>query len=252
MATEYTKTGLGKRLAIYRREAGFKNAQALAEHLLASFPNTQITRSTIVNLELGRKRDATIGEVMQLSKALNVPPAALLFDLDNPLEPYEDSTIGDISNVEALRLTGMDGVRDWDQSPTSPHFRKTDAVYRMLDVVTQMRNLALKWARRASTNDESLSPAVLIRGSMNGAAQEYDELAIELDDAEFEAGTALADFANTGELVADIPENFTEIPTKKDVLDDLGTSLLGGQDKTREILKRWLESSLDFRHQHGE
>ena len=42
-----------------------------------------VTRSTIVNVELGRKKDLTITELMLISKALGISPLALMIDMDD-------------------------------------------------------------------------------------------------------------------------------------------------------------------------
>lgn len=240
MATDYEKTGIGRRLATYRRQAGFKNAQTLADHLREISPATQITRSTIVNLELGRKRDATIGEVMQLSKALDVPPAALLFDLDNPLDPYDDSTVGDITNVEALRLIGIDGIRDWDQSDTYPHFLKLEDTYQVLDLMKQIRGLALKWVRAANINDESLRLPALIRISMEVVEEEYQGLIDELVEAAWDAG--ITDTLDYG--TPNIPKELGTLPTKEDVLNEFATLFLEKEGREEE-LGALVKASLD-------
>lgn len=83
--TQYEKTAMGKRLAQMRRTSGFKDAAALA---VACDPNL-VTRGTVVNIELGRKTDVTVGELFALSEALKVTPFAILFDLDQPLLPAD-------------------------------------------------------------------------------------------------------------------------------------------------------------------
>ena len=91
MARPYKKTGFGIRLGEFRRERGYRDASALAKAVADLDADVKVTRSTIINLEAGRKADPTVGEVMVLARALDVYPAALLFDLDNPFAPTQDT-----------------------------------------------------------------------------------------------------------------------------------------------------------------
>ena len=75
-------TGLGKRVAKLRR-ANKISAQKLAEE-------TGLTRSVITNIENERKTDPTISEVLAISRALRVPLAAILYDIEKPLLPAHE------------------------------------------------------------------------------------------------------------------------------------------------------------------
>ena len=102
MTTEHEKTGFSRRLARLRREQGHTNAQALADAVQEVYPETGITRGTIVNLELGREKDPTVREVVELACTLGVPPVALLFDLEDPFGPPDDLDAGHQTNLEML------------------------------------------------------------------------------------------------------------------------------------------------------
>lgn len=95
----YEKTALGKRIADYRKLHGFKNAQALAD----AINDERVSRSTIVNLELGRKKDATTTELILIAKALRVSPVSLLVDLSKPF----DREIEGLTNFETLNWFGL-------------------------------------------------------------------------------------------------------------------------------------------------
>lgn len=79
---------VGKRVAHYRAQApGEKTkqgitAQALADRCTAL--GMPMDRTVIAKLEKGTRQTITLGEVIVLARALEVPPVALLFDLGNP------------------------------------------------------------------------------------------------------------------------------------------------------------------------
>ncbi|PPG18971.1 hypothetical protein C5C74_08320 [Rathayibacter sp. AY1E8] len=97
---KYEKTGLGLRVAKYRKIAGFRDAQALAD----AVPSEAVTRSTIVNIELGRKSDPSIGELLAIAEALNRSPLELLLDLEDPFAVAELPTMArTLTNLEVER-----------------------------------------------------------------------------------------------------------------------------------------------------
>ncbi|TFD56401.1 helix-turn-helix domain-containing protein [Cryobacterium sp. Hh38] len=82
------QNGIGQRVAKYRKAEGF-SAQKLADRIGS-------TRSIVTNIENGRREDVTVEELLRLSAALRVPPAALLFDVE---KPYSGVEIGDETEV---------------------------------------------------------------------------------------------------------------------------------------------------------
>lgn len=58
---------------------------------LAENTDGVLTRDTIANIENNRRTDITVRQFLAIALALRVPPAALLVDLERPLEP---SSIG--------------------------------------------------------------------------------------------------------------------------------------------------------------
>ena len=96
---KYEKTQIGLRLAKYRKWAGCKNAQELADRI----DNPLITKSTIVNLELGKKSDMTISELLLISRALKITPMAFICDLEQPFERSTDSVNFGLKNGTVVR-----------------------------------------------------------------------------------------------------------------------------------------------------
>lgn len=91
MARTYSKTALGKRLARYRKAAGYTTVEALA----AAIPGHWISKGTITNIEVGRKADITIQELIALSRAIGVTPLALVCDLEQPFSKYKEQSFAD-------------------------------------------------------------------------------------------------------------------------------------------------------------
>ncbi|MDF9809846.1 transcriptional regulator with XRE-family HTH domain [Aurantimicrobium minutum] len=90
-------TGIGKRLANYRRLANMSAQE------LSSATSGRISRTVISNIENGRKADVTIDELIHLSLALGVPPVALALPIDEPFREFE-ITYGLCSNTAELML----------------------------------------------------------------------------------------------------------------------------------------------------
>jgi transcriptional regulator with XRE-family HTH domain len=75
--------GIGRRIARYRKLNRW-SARQLAENT-----DGAVSRDTIANLENGRRTDMTVRQFLAIALALRVPPAALLTDLEHPLEPTD-------------------------------------------------------------------------------------------------------------------------------------------------------------------
>jgi transcriptional regulator with XRE-family HTH domain len=87
---------IGTRLQRYRKAAKL-SASALSERCSeAGYP---IPRSTIANLESGRKEAVPVHEVVVLAKALAIPPLALLYGIDEA---------GEVDVLPDLKASGWD------------------------------------------------------------------------------------------------------------------------------------------------
>lgn len=121
MARTYSKTALGERLARYRKAAGYTTVEALA----AAIPGHWISKGTITNIEVGRKADITIQELIALSRAIGVTPLALVCDLEQPFSKYKEQSFADtnVTNEDVARWfnpsnqsDGDDDVMSWFES----------------------------------------------------------------------------------------------------------------------------------------
>ena len=66
------------------------SAKALSQLVLEKYPESTLTRQVIFNIENDRKGDLSIAELFQLSDCLNIPPLALLCDIEDPDKKIED------------------------------------------------------------------------------------------------------------------------------------------------------------------
>jgi transcriptional regulator with XRE-family HTH domain len=78
--TQLPAPGLGDRIARYRRLNGW-SAQQLADET-----DGAVSRSTIANVETGRREDLTVTQFVAICMALRLPPSALLLDVEKPFE----------------------------------------------------------------------------------------------------------------------------------------------------------------------
>lgn len=99
---------LGQRLKRYRKGGLHMSAQRFATMLQEGDGKgtNRISAETIRNLEKQRREDITLGQLAQISKALNVPALALLVDFE-PLRPFE---LSDIAAFSRLGMTNLDVV----------------------------------------------------------------------------------------------------------------------------------------------
>lgn len=72
---------IGARVAAYRKMNGWSGDD------LVERAGHGISRAVLANIETGRKRDLSVVHLFALARALQVPPAVLLFDVTKPFEP---------------------------------------------------------------------------------------------------------------------------------------------------------------------
>lgn len=100
--------GIGRRVAKARRNAGYKTPEALA----SAIDDSEVTKSVIVNIEQGRKKDVGVRQLMLIAKTLGVPVTSLIADTDQPFsgcdipgfEAYSNSDVLDLFSVTSQRF----------------------------------------------------------------------------------------------------------------------------------------------------
>lgn len=98
---------IGKRVAAYRRKRGFPTPAALA----AAIPDGAVTRSTIINIEAGRKKDPSIGDLLGIARGLQISPVLLLIDVTEPFAPAAGLFPGDWAELTASEVFDLFAVR---------------------------------------------------------------------------------------------------------------------------------------------
>ena len=88
---------LGQRIGHYRRQAGYRTPA----DLVATLPEGTLTTATLQNIESGRKKQVSIGELLILARAMRMLPVTLVAD---PRDPMGPSKVDGLSNWEAIEL----------------------------------------------------------------------------------------------------------------------------------------------------
>jgi transcriptional regulator with XRE-family HTH domain len=97
-------TGIGKRIASYRKLFGMSSSRDLA----AAIPNEKITDSVIQNIESGRKSDVTVSQLLEIAHALGISPLLLLVPIGRPKNTL------DLPNLSPeLAAMTVDDFEDW-------------------------------------------------------------------------------------------------------------------------------------------
>lgn len=97
---------IGERIRRYR-QMNKMSAQKLADA-------AGLTRSIVANIESGRRSDLLLSELMALSDALRVPPAALMFPVETPFSPAPLSQHGETVAQAIENFVGLGGSEYWD------------------------------------------------------------------------------------------------------------------------------------------
>lgn len=161
----WLEPAFGKRLGAWRRHRGFRTAAALADRIAEQ--GGSMTEAVIQNLESGRKADPTVSQLLSLSRALGVPPIALLAPLGNPVAhvPLTGSTLGDMA---AFQIDAWWSVGEASIDEGLPDVSIADRdVLRALRVAVRARAEYNGWSLRHT--------AALEAGDVAGAAEAYQE-----------------------------------------------------------------------------
>lgn len=91
MADFRSEASVGARIKLARRERGFRTTRDLA----GAVPGGNVTAAILENIESGRKADISVSQLLNIARALNVPPSYLLAPMGSP-----NSTL-DLPNLSA-------------------------------------------------------------------------------------------------------------------------------------------------------
>lgn len=75
-----SETSVGARIKLARRQRGFRTTRDLAE----AIPGGNVTAAILENIESGRKADISVSQLLNIARALGVPPTMLLAPIGRP------------------------------------------------------------------------------------------------------------------------------------------------------------------------
>ncbi|MEO2134097.1 helix-turn-helix transcriptional regulator [Microbacterium sp.] len=146
---------MGKRLARYRKEAGL-SAQALADRI-------GVTRAVVNNLELGRREDMTVGQLVQIANALQVPVAALAADIQ---DPFGASRYGELRNWDVVELLNGSRFQSHDASESISH-------------IAMLGNVVENWGQAASDYIEHAQAFAVSKDHRDWSIAQLERKALE-------------------------------------------------------------------------
>lgn len=80
MAALGKTSGIGQRIKELRRRRGYRSTADLAQHI----PGGNVTAAVLDNIESGRKADLSVSQLLNIARALRVPPIYLLAEVTAP------------------------------------------------------------------------------------------------------------------------------------------------------------------------
>lgn len=155
--TNFDGPAIGARITRYRKMNGWSMAE-LADRTL-----TPINQPVIANIENGRKKDLSVEQLLDLAGALEVSPAALLFDIERP---SDDSGLQIRRGVGRSRSTTIWQAMNWvggnpqmldDASP--PASRATASTWWAIERAEHLRSEATAAAMQAADVSRRLESA---------------------------------------------------------------------------------------------
>lgn len=137
---------IGLRIAQARRDAGFRTVEQLVE----TIGNPAVTVSGVQNVESGRKADVSVTYLLEIARAVGVPPVMLLVDVDHPFEPVEGLPLGE--QFDGLRVWQFDDWFSGVGNPTTADVGGVAALDKrvLLERVRQMVDELNEWHRTAA------------------------------------------------------------------------------------------------------
>ena len=91
MAEPGKTSGIGQRIKELRRRRGYRSTTELAEQI----PGGNVTAAVLENIESGRKADLSVSQLLNIARALRVPPTYLLADITTPTSSLDLPNLSD-------------------------------------------------------------------------------------------------------------------------------------------------------------
>lgn len=194
---------VGSRIKAARRARGFRTTRELAD----AMPGSNIKSWTLDNIETGRKANLDVSTLLNIARALRLPPIYLLVpmgkpddlvDLDNLSDAFDGMTVGEFDSW--LSATSGAAYRSGD-SDERIAIGEVEA-YRTLQ--KRLRGLAqLAVVEQVVEEDPELAAGANLNWQIEGVEREIDELTTYLRSAGW-AITRMSDDTSTANLAQDI------------------------------------------------
>ncbi|AYG03869.1 helix-turn-helix domain-containing protein [Gryllotalpicola protaetiae] len=127
--------GIGTRIKLARRERGFRTTRELAE----AVPDGNVSPAVLENIESGRKADISVSQLLNIARALDVPPSLLLAPVARP------EALLDLPNLSA-DFNGMTSAEfdSWFSSSPAGYYRPRLAAERAdIELLGSLRELGV-------------------------------------------------------------------------------------------------------------
>jgi transcriptional regulator with XRE-family HTH domain len=132
--TDYrSESSIGARIKATRRQRGYRTTRELAE----AMPGSNVTAAILENIESGRKADLSISQLLNIARALTIPPSYLLAPLGRPNSPLDLPNLSDaFAGVTAAEFDS------WFAAIPTSAYRSSSAAERTdIDQLNALREL---------------------------------------------------------------------------------------------------------------
>lgn len=124
---------IGTRIKAARRNRGYRTTRELAD----AVPATNVTAAILDNIESGRKADITVSQLLNIARALGVPPSMLLAPIGNPNSTLDLPNLSD--DFDGMNAAEFDC---WLSATPASHYRPRLATERVdIEVLSTLREL---------------------------------------------------------------------------------------------------------------
>lgn len=138
------QTGIGERIQAIRKRHGIRSAKDLADLM----PGSNVTEAVLQNLEAGRKQDLTVSQLLNIARALSVPPVFLLAPISRPhdtLDLVNLSTAFDgmtVAEFDSWLAGETAGAYRWNSLTERTERSQLEALRELLASIRERRRLA--------------------------------------------------------------------------------------------------------------
>ncbi|NEN07640.1 helix-turn-helix transcriptional regulator [Diaminobutyricibacter tongyongensis] len=128
-----SETTLGSRIKLARRQRGFRTTREFAD----AIEGGNVTAAVLENVESGRKADISVSQLLNIAKALGVPPSMLLAPIGRPNARLDLPNLSD--DFDTMTAAEFDC---WLSATPASSYRPTLAAERVdVDILNTLREL---------------------------------------------------------------------------------------------------------------